>query len=77
MDTIPKELVELLPTKEMVDDHSDSYPKALGLMWDSVKDTCASMSHTLANPLILKKRFYQIPVAHLTCWDGSPLLFSQ
>ena len=73
IDAIPKELVELLPTKEMVDDHSDSYPKALGLMWDSVKDT---MCHTLANPLILKKRFYQIPVAHLTCWDGSPLLFS-
>ena len=47
IDAIPKELVELLPTKEMVDDHSDSYPKALGLMWDSVKDTmCVDVSYS-------------------------------
>ena len=36
---IPQELVEPMPRKELVDCHNSRYPKALGLRWDSVKDT--------------------------------------
>ena len=36
---IPQELVEPMPKKDLVDCHSCSYPKALGVRWDSVKDT--------------------------------------
>ena len=44
---IPNELLEPMPTKEMVDCHSSSYPKALGLVWDSVNDTmCTDVSHS-------------------------------
>ena len=39
---IPGELVELMPNKELVDCHSSSYPKALGVAWDSVKDTMST-----------------------------------
>ena len=39
---IPKELVEPLPQKEMVDCHSDSYQKTLGIIWDSANDTMAT-----------------------------------
>ena len=39
LDVIPKQLVEPMPNKAMVDEHSESYPKALGLGWDSAKDT--------------------------------------
>ena len=47
LDAIPKELVEAMPTKEMVDCHSDSYPKALGLIWNSEDDTmCTDVSYT-------------------------------
>ena len=39
---IPPELVEPLPNKELVDCHSDSYPKTLGIIWNSDKDTMAT-----------------------------------
>ena len=39
---IPKELIEPMPSKELVDCHSTSYPKALGVAWDSVKDTMST-----------------------------------
>ena len=39
---IPPELVEPMPKKELVDCHSCSYPKALGVRWDSVKDTMST-----------------------------------
>ena len=39
---IPVDLKETLPQKELVDNHSASYPKALGISWDSVLDTDVS-----------------------------------
>ena len=35
---IPADLQETMPAKEMVDSHSATYPKALGIAWDSRKD---------------------------------------
>ena len=40
--SIPDDLLEPLPTQDLVDLHSASYPKALGLAWDSRKDTMAT-----------------------------------
>ena len=40
--SIPTELVEPLPDQKMLDSHSACYPKALGLVWDSVKDEMAT-----------------------------------
>ena len=42
LDIIPEDLKETLPTKEMVDKHSESYPKALGVIWNSVDDTMST-----------------------------------
>ena len=39
---IPKELVEPMPSKEWVDCHSASYPKALGIIWNSAQDTMST-----------------------------------
>ena len=39
---IPDELLEPLPTQDLLDKHSASYPKALGVAWDSKKDTMAT-----------------------------------
>ena len=39
LDHIPESLLEPLPTQDLVDRHSASYPKALGVAWDSLKDT--------------------------------------
>ena len=36
--SIPPTFLEPLPTQELIDSHSASYPKALGLIWDSRKD---------------------------------------
>ena len=39
---IPSELQETVPTQDLVDRHSASYPKALGVAWDSITDTMAT-----------------------------------
>ena len=39
---IPDSLLEPLPTQDLVDRHSASYPKALGVAWDSLHDTMAT-----------------------------------
>ena len=39
MSQIPVEIQEKLPTQDLVDMHSASYPKALGVAWDSRADT--------------------------------------
>ena len=36
---IPSSIQEPLPTQELVDQHSATYPKALGVSWDSREDT--------------------------------------
>ena len=38
---IPADLLEPMPAKEMVDSYSATYPKALGIAWDSRKDELA------------------------------------
>ena len=46
LSSIPKELVEPMPSKELVDCYSTTYPKALGVVWDSVKDIMSTdVSH--------------------------------
>ena len=35
-------LLEKLPTKDLIDRHSATYPKALGVEWDSAQDTMAT-----------------------------------
>ena len=42
LESIPADLVESLPDQKMLDSHSACYPKALGLVWDSVKDEMAT-----------------------------------
>ena len=42
LDSIPPELQELLPQQELVDNHSASYPKTLGITWDSRLDVMAA-----------------------------------
>ena len=42
IDHIPDSLLEPLPTQDLVDRHSASYPKALGVAWDSRQDTMAT-----------------------------------
>ena len=39
---IPKELQEPMPTQDLVDMHSASYAKALGVAWDSAADTMST-----------------------------------
>ena len=36
---IPSSLQESMPTKDLIDQHSATYPKALGVSWDSGQDT--------------------------------------
>ena len=48
-------LLEKLPTKDLVDRHSASYPKALGVEWDSTRDTMAT-SITLPTAYTSTKR---------------------
>ena len=38
LDAIPKDVQESLPTQELVDQHCATYPKALGVSWDSGHD---------------------------------------
>ena len=47
-------LLEKMPTKDLVDRHSASYPKALGVEWDSAQDTMAT-SITLPTSYISTK----------------------
>ena len=55
LDNIPKELIEPTPAKEMMDFHSQNYPKALGLRWDSDNDTMSTdVSHS-SKPAQTKK----------------------
>ena len=42
LDQIPEELQEPLPQQELVDQHGASYPRALGISWDSREDTMAT-----------------------------------
>ena len=42
LEEIPTELLEPMPTQDLVDRHSASYPKALGVVWDSHSDTMAT-----------------------------------
>ena len=42
LNSIPSELQELLPQQEVVDNHSASYPKTLGITWDSRLDVMAA-----------------------------------
>ena len=39
---IPEDLQESLPQQELIDEHGASYPRALGIAWDSRKDTMAT-----------------------------------
>ena len=56
LDIIPDEMKEPLPTKEMVDTHSESYPKALGVIWNSVDDTMSIDVNYLGDEDVRSKR---------------------
>ena len=42
LQNIPSEIQELMPQQELVDHHSASYPKTLGIVWDFRKDVMAA-----------------------------------
>ena len=42
LEHIPKDLLEPLPTQDLVDRHSASHPKALGVAWNLESDTMAT-----------------------------------
>ena len=45
LEVIPQEIQESVPTQELVDQHCATYPKALGVSWDSGQDTmCTNIS---------------------------------
>ena len=63
-------LREKLPVKGLVDQHACSYPKALGLEWDSVKDTM-STALNLDTASIPTKRGIIADIARtLMFWGG-------
>ena len=55
LDSIPSDLREKLPIKEVTSNHSPSYPKALGLEWNSSLDVM-SPSISLSTDYSLTKR---------------------
>ena len=55
LDTIPLDLQEKLPVKEMTDSHSPSHPKVLGLKWDSRLDLMAPALQPSADYRITKR----------------------
>ena len=44
---IPAEFVEVMPKLELVDNHTSSYPKALGIGWNSQNDTVSVAINTM------------------------------
>ena len=42
LEQMPSEILEAIPEQELVDVHSATYPKALGLNWDSRQDTMST-----------------------------------
>ena len=42
IDHIPSNLLEPMPMQDLVDRHSATYPKALGVAWDSAQDSMAT-----------------------------------
>ena len=65
--SIPAELVEPMPSKDLVDIHSAKYPKALGVAWDSVSDTMFTAVCLPGQYKSTKRGIFSEP---LTCWDG-------
>ena len=55
LQSIPSDLQEVLPQQEMVDHHAYSYPKTLGIAWDSRKDEMAAQVQ-LPEPYTSTKR---------------------
>ena len=52
---IPKEIQELMPTQELIDQQSATYPKALGMSWDS-KEDCMATSINISETYTPSKR---------------------
>ena len=52
---IPQELQELLPKQEMVDAHTASYPKTLGITWDSRLDVMVAQVQLPENYISTKR----------------------
>ena len=69
---IPAELLEPMPMQDLVDRHSASYPKALGVAWDSKSDTIATHVE-LPSSFVSSKR--QTWPEHLMFLGGYPLPF--
>ena len=67
LNDIPAELQETLPTQDLVDMYSASYPKALGVAWDSREDTMATHVDLPADYVSTKRGIVSGP---LTSWDG-------
>ena len=55
LDSIPPDLQETLPVKELTDSHSPSHPKALGLEWNSRLDLMAPAIQPPADYRITKR----------------------
>ena len=64
LDHINPLLLEKIPTKDLVDRHSASYPKALGVEWDSTQLLCPQ--HTLP----LREESFLVRLEPLTSWVG-------
>ena len=70
VEAIEPSLLEKLPIKDLVDTHSASYSKALGVEWDSTKDTMY-VSITLPSQFASTKRGIISDVARtLMSWGG-------
>ena len=74
LQSIPDNLLEKLPVKDLTDLHSSIYPKALGLEWDSRTDTMSPLS-TLPHPTDPQKEGSSLMCRKpLTYLDGLLLL---
>ena len=71
---MPTELVEPMPSKDLVDLHSAKYPKALGVAWDSDSDTMSTAVCLPGQYKSTKRGIFMFP-GPLMCWVGWPLLY--
>ena len=73
LSSIPEDLQESLPQQELVDQHAASYPRALGITWDSREDTMATHV-SLPADCVTTKRGVISDVADVLGWLSPAIL---
>ena len=74
---IPAEFVEVMPKLEWVDNHTSSYPKALGICWNSLNDTVSVAINARSEYECTKRGVLGDISKTLMSWGGCALLSCQ